>query len=249
MTPEEFHTRFPTFAPFVGKRYAARLHSDTAPRLLLIGESHYLPDAATLHHDPATWYASDQDDLLRQQSDWAHTNPNTADDWLAWIHTAGVVATACAQRFANPSHGIWKNAFEVINDAGPQHPEPRAVADDIAFLNFFLRPARTGASLRGQLSALDIRLANDVLAHRIAELRPTAIAFISQLAARRCDDRTTGDIPRVATPHPTSQWWNRSSAAYDNLRGRDLLDRFVRTIWPLARPPDSELTSTPSSPS
>lgn len=60
---------------------------------------------------------------------------------------------------------------------------------------------------------------------RIAELRPTAIAFISGLAARRCDDQTTADIPRVGTPHPTSQWWSRTSTIYDGLLGRDLLDR------------------------
>jgi hypothetical protein len=231
MTPADFHARFPSFAPFVGTRYADRLRDDTGPRLLLIGESHYLPEGAALHHDPDTWYASNERDLLRQQDDWALEHPDDADDWRAWIHTAAVVRNACEQNFANQAHWIWKNAFEVINDAGPRYPEPREVAHDIAFLNFFVRPARTGASLKGHLSPLDVRLANDVLAHRIAELRPTAIAFISRFAAAKCDDRTTEGIPRTVTPHPTSPWWNRASDDYGNLRGRDFLDRFVREIW------------------
>jgi len=90
------------------------------------------------------------------------------------------------------------------------------------------RPERL---LGGRLTPLDVRIANDVLAFQIGELRPTAVVFISRLAARMCDDSTTRDLPRVATPHPTSQWWNRTSKAYGDLRGRDVLDGFVRGVW------------------
>jgi len=187
ITPDDFHRRYPSFAPFIGERYGKRLHDDGF-RLLLVGESHYLPEAATLHLDADRWYASDVHALEREQDAWHRLHPNDEEkDWLAWIDTAGVVKSACKTNFVRPGHWIWKNAFEVVNEAGPRYDDPSAVAQDIAFLNFFVRPARTGESLKGHLTPLDRELANTIFARRIAELRPTHVAFLSRFAACTAD--------------------------------------------------------------
>jgi len=63
--------------------------------------------------------------------------------------------------------------------------------------------------------------------------------FLSKLARRRFRPSTPLTIPVIATPHPTSHWWNRESKTYDNKRGRDILAEFVAGLaWPswVARP-------------
>ena len=44
--------RFPCMHPWIGSRYQDKRHK----RLLVIGESHYLPPDSTIHHDPDRWY-------------------------------------------------------------------------------------------------------------------------------------------------------------------------------------------------
>ena len=51
--------RYPCMQPWIGNRYRDKRHK----RLLVVGESHYLPPDSTIHHDPARWYRSSQSDL------------------------------------------------------------------------------------------------------------------------------------------------------------------------------------------
>lgn len=230
MTPEEFYARYPGMRPYRGTRYG----EPGRPRLLLVGESHYLPELASAHHDAAAWYRSDAAALREEE----RVKTGSDDEWSGWIDTAGVVTHACTSNFANPAHWIWKNAFRVINQAGPRYREARTVGEDVAFFNFFLRPALRGDSLRGHLTDEDLELANRVFEHRLDELQPTAIVFLSRLAANRCASRGRLNVPCLATPHPTSHWWNRASAKYGGRCGRELLSEFVATHlrWEAAAP-------------
>lgn len=211
----DFFTRYPMMTPHVGPRF----RTPGAPSLLLVGESHYLPEDSTQHLSPATWYGGTHETL-------------TAEERL-WIDTPTVLANACAENFANKGHWIWKNAFEVINDHGPKHAAAREVANDIAFLNFFLRPARTSKSLAWHLTDEDVAKANEAFAIHVAHLAPSAIVLVSRLAKRCFQPVTRPTMPITATPHPSSHWWNRSSKRYGGKRGRDILAEFVAGLgWP-----------------
>lgn len=206
----DFFTRYPMMIPHVGRHY----HLRTRPSLLLVGESHYLPDGATQHLTPARWYGGNHTTLT---PDEAH-----------WLDTSGVLVNACAENFRNKAHWIWKNAFEVINNAGPQHPEAREVADDVAFVNFFLRPApKKGGSLKGHLTEEDVELANTVFAMRLEQLAPSAVVFVSRLAHQCFQPAVPLTVPVISTPHPTCRWWNSKSRRYGGKRGRDVLTDFV----------------------
>lgn len=220
MTPEEFYARYPSMKPYEGQHYEA----GGRPRLLLVGESHYLPEQATQHLDAATWYQGSQETLAAEELRCT----GAQGEWRRWIDTAGAVSRACATNFANKAHWIWKNAFEVINEAGPGYPMARDVADDVAIFNFFLRPAREHDSLRGHLTEQDIDLANVLFEHRIADLQPRAIAFVSRLAAKKCQLLERLEMPIVVTCHPSSAWWNRRSDKYEGRCGREILAAFVR---------------------
>ena len=214
----DFFTRYPMMTPHVGSNY----HLRTKPSLLLVGESHYLPDGATQHLTPARWYGGNHETLTPAE---AH-----------WINTASVLASACAENFRNKAHWIWKNAFEVINDAGPGYPEAREIANDVAFVNFFLRPApERGGSVAWHLTDEDVELANTAFSMRLEQLAPTAIVFVSSLGYRRFQPAVPLTVPVISTPHPTSQWWNRKAKCYGGKRGRDVLSDFVATLnWPRA---------------
>ncbi len=204
--------------PHVGERWTLR----TGPSLLLVGESHYLPEGSTQQLKPVTWYGGDSTTL--------------SPEARRWIDTPQILENACAKHFAVKAHWIWKNAFEVINAAGPRYSDFREVAKDVAFLNFFLRPAPVkGGSLGGFLKPEDIERANAAFAMHLERLAPTAIVFMSRLARRRFQPAASFDIPIASTPHPTCHWWNRASKRYGGKRGRDVLTEFVAGLgWPRA---------------
>lgn len=212
----DFFKRYPMMTPYEGTNF----HDRNKPSLLLVGESHYLLDGSKQHLTPASWYGRTHETLDSEET--------------LWINTPVIVASACESNFRNRAHWIWKNAFEVINDAGSKYDEAREIGNDVAFLNFFLRPApTTGGSLAWHVTDEDLQLANEAFAIHSERLAPTAIVFISRLARRCFQPLVPPTIPVIATPHPTSQWWNRESKRYGNRRGRDILAEFVTSLaWP-----------------
>jgi hypothetical protein len=204
-----FYEQYPMMKPFVGERF----RDGRQPAILLVGESHYLPQSSTLHLDATTWYAGSAEHLSEVER--------------GWISTAPIVRAACAERFKNKAFSIWRNSFRVINEHGPRHDDFVEVAEDLSFYNFFLRPARTGVSI--QMTPVDVDIANDAFAHWCHALQPTAIVFLSALAHRALR-RTTVVQPISVVPHPASQWWYRSSKAYGGKSGRATLAECVASL-------------------
>jgi hypothetical protein len=218
LTEMNFYRQYPMMRPYVGKHF----HSPNIPSLLLIGESHYLLKTSTQHLSAETWYASSSDSL--------------SEDEREWIHTGDVMKLALANNFALPSHRcILRNPLWEINEYGPRYPDCRRVADDVAFYNFFLRPALEGDSL--DVCDLDVRFANDAFRLHYEALKPTHIVFLSRHAQDYFHPSELPSVPVITTPHPCSQWWNRVAQEYGNKRGRDILAEFVRTTnWPQSSP-------------
>ncbi len=206
----EIRRRYPTMIPFVGRRFA----DSFGPRILLVGESHYLPKTSTQHLDPAAWYSGSAATLTNEE--------------VRWISTAAIVRGACAEGFKNKAHWIWKNAFQAINDAGPKYEHFVDVAEDVAFCNFFQRPARTGQSLRPTPS--DVAIANEVFDETIRSLEPGAVAFISRCAWRHFGAKRALSVPVIATSHPSSAHWNRVNRSYGNRSGKQVLQDFVQEL-------------------
>lgn len=199
--------------PYVGKNF----HDSGTPSLLLIGESHYLPDDATQHLTAEKWYASSSETLSPQER--------------GWIDTAAIMEESRAAGFSNRAHSIWRNSFTEINDHGPRYSDYKRVADDIACYNFFLRPGLKGASLA--VVSQDVEIANEAFRVHCEALKPTAIVFLSSLAHSHFHPSELFSIPVVATPHPGHEWWNRVAQKYGDRRGRDILADFIKTInWP-----------------
>ncbi len=198
--------------PYQGKNFGR----DDTPALLLVGESHYLPEGATQHLSPDSWYTGDSSSLNTEEA--------------KWINTAWVVEEAINTEFRIKSHSIFKRSFEVINDYGPRYSHFKHVSDDVAFYIFFLRPGVYKQSLG--VAAQDIDLANQIFRVHFEALKPDAVVFLSRLAYLHLSSDLYCDRV-IATPHPGCSWWNRTSAKYENRKGHQILRDFVCSLdWP-----------------
>lgn len=212
-------TKYPMMRPYVGKNF----HDAGTPSLLLIGESHYLPESSSQHATAENWYASSSDTLSADEKEW--------------IDTAALMNDSRANGFSNTAHSIWRNSLWEINQHGPRYSDYKRVADDIAFYNFFMRPGLEGDSLL--VSQRDIEVANETFRQNYETLKPTAVIFLSSLAHNHFHPSEPLSVPVIATPHPGCKWWNKVAQKYGNKRGRDILADFIKTTnWPQS--PDSK---------
>jgi hypothetical protein len=149
----------------------------------------------------------------------------------AGIDIRAILEAACAGNFSNPVYSIWGNSLREINEHGPRYPDRRQVADYVAIYNFFLRPGLKGKSLK--VAAEDVAFANQAFRLHYADLRPSAVIFLSRLAYRYFQRPKSLAVPVIVTPHPGSSWWNQKSKKYGSKRGRDILADFIKTTtWP-----------------
>jgi hypothetical protein len=210
MRQMNFYKQYPMMCPYEGGNFSRR-----RVRLLLIGESHYLPERSSQHLCAETWYAGSSETLSSEER--------------GYIDTATLISAARAEAFANRSHrAMWGNPLKEINEHGPRYEDYRRVADDIAFYNFFLRPAIKGKSLT--VSDSDVEFANRAFHIHYDRLKPTAVVFLSTLARRHLHLSKPLGVPVITTPHPGCVWWNRKATKYDGKRGRDILADYLKTM-------------------
>ena len=200
--------------PWIGSRY----RDERYERLLIIGESHYLPTESTIHHDSVRWYHSRQDDLTSEEVRWASTIGNITGRWYR-------------------AHRIYR---EIQNEIARTLKGGGMIPDDfplnhIAYCNYFLRPAPvSGGSMEGHARQQDLDVAAEVLTWFILRHRPELVIVTSRFAGghAQCVTRDNG-IPSITTPHPGSRWWNTIARSYGNVRGRSLFSNFLTAHdWP-----------------
>jgi len=194
--------------PWVGEKYRSPQHK----RLLVVGESHYLPQKSKIHLDAVNWYERKQVELTETE--------------IKWISTSGIIKNNKEKNFPKKAHGIYKNACVVINECSFKYDISSKAIDHYAYYNFFQRPADvTGDSIKVQ--KIDRDVSETVFLSILGKLDPELIIFTSSLAGKAAS-KLVGEsgIPYVVTPHPTSAWWNRFAKKY-NGRGKDLVPAFL----------------------
>ena len=218
--------RFPCMGPWIGNSYRAPRFK----RLLVVGESHYLPEKSTIHHDPNRWYRSKEENLTCEER--------------AWVCTVGCIS--CVKRGQYyAGHRIYWNLkaelTEIMQENGLVASDGFPL-DHIAYYNYFMRPApTTGDSMKGHVEPIDCKVAEGVLRWFVQKHRPELVIFVSDFAGGFAESVIREyDILYIITPHPGSPWWNRAARKYarnriyaDNSpgkgkrRGRDLFRDFL----------------------
>jgi len=160
------YKNYPQMMPWVGSQYGVN-----QKKILIIGESHYLPKGSTIQKIPEYWYNSTIKDL--------GFSPVEEESEVDYTETAEIVSCGMnnwndgGHRFYKFIHNSMREAG--INlDSGPNDNLFRYVA----FYNFFQRPAEvSGGSLKR--SDLDDKVAYEVFEENIKILDPDAIFVVS----------------------------------------------------------------------
>lgn len=202
--------------PFIGEKY------DNS-RLLLIGESHYVPDSAVPAVDREDYYDISFDDLEE-------------GDYKSWINTRSVFESRVYDRcdfkkfFSNTATEIAK----VINRTDDLSLNQRIEAmHQYAFMNYFKRPSYDkGKTIRG-LTEEDYRLAYDISCYIIEVLNPKLIIFLSMKAYDAFnyldqDSRISSKYIIKTVSHPSCPWWNRKRR--DGRCAKDDFYDYIATI-------------------
>ena len=212
----DFLKRHHECLPFIGEEY------DNC-RLLLIGESHYVPEDDVWCVDREDFYDCVFDDLTNR-------------DYKGWIDTRKVFEYRVYERqdfknfFSNPATEIAK----ITNHTDKLTKDQRIDAmHKYAFMNYFKRPSyQAGKTIKG-LTETDYEYAYDVSSYIIDVLKPKLIIFLSKKAYDAfCDSdhdnrvRSRYDIKRVS--HPSRSWWNKKRK--DGRCAREDFHDYVATI-------------------
>ena len=207
-TEYKHYLQYPCMTPRVGKNYAAPEHK----RLLILGESHYLPKKSIAHLDAEAWYANDDSSLSSTEK--------------CWVSTSKIITESAKNGFKNKAHSIYKNIAWELNEAGIKNNDFCQAIEEVAYYNFFQRPAIEGLSL--EVAELDVEVAEATLTWFIENHSPELIVFTSTLAGGFAKKTLAKyNLPYVVTPHPGCAWWNKTAKKYKGMRGRDLLSSFL----------------------
>lgn len=204
-------TLYPNLLPWVGAGYRrAEL------KILLLGESHYLPQGVTYHHDAHAWYSG--------------LEIPSAED-LKWMTTRSIIRNGLKREWKGPSKTIYRNLSTALKMVG--FAPDAAPFENLAYMNFFQRPAeKTGDSIK--VKEIDRQVSAATVAHVVSCLRPNLVVFCSSLAWRACNEERL--LPRLksngcvvgTTPHPASAWWNRQSLTRGGKSGRQVFCDLVQ---------------------
>ena len=182
MKKPEHLINFRCMEPWIGCRYGAN-----GTRLAIVGESHYLPPNVTCkNYSPSTWYSITQHDVPNTNVGevTAHTYMNTAE---------------CVRRRFLDGHPTYREISCVVN------------FDDIAFLDYVLRPAEEGKPGYASTGMFDILDQDRMVSTKVMEwfirtYKPTAIILTSYTVMRwtciRNDLHRHKEIAFCVTMHP-----------------------------------------------
>ena len=218
-----FYKTHPYMMPFVGCNYESSEHK----KLLLVGESHYMPKESVVHHDENLWYDG---------------NPDLSGEEKRWCDTRG--ARYCK------SGQFGKNIDRAIREAFPIEDENAFV--EIASYNYFLRPADDRQSFESICTERDCDEAVRVFYAILEILKPDFIIFTSRFVFNHAeydfnknfnydlwDYTEKHHMNYVFTEHPSCSWWNRvakvktgsSNDYFHGLTSRQFFVEYLRKKW------------------
>jgi hypothetical protein len=183
---------YPEMRPLVGS-YFTRMNK----RVLIIGESHYLPKESTIHgnetKDVEQWYKGVSDKLKPKEREWINTRKNSGSITSAKGHTIYRQLRSVLSELVDGDDLPMDNPFRYV-----------------AYYNYFQRPAHSKMSVKA--TKLDETIAYEHLLALIEVLGVTDLAFVSKLAYKsfwKQHGTVKTTIKNIfGSAHPSCSWWN-----------------------------------------
>ncbi len=201
---------YPELYPWVGQAF----HSP-GPRILVLGESHYLKPESDYHHDAAAWYAGIN---IQGRSD------------RAWTITREIIANGLENGWREKSKTIYRNIEAAATEAGVGASKLGSPFHSMAFMNYFQRPAQVSRKSI-VVSKLDRNHSAAVLNSVLEVLSPEIVIFSSVLAwsAARESIHRNQHVRFAFTPHPATRWWHTPMRKYKGKSGRQIFIEALQT--------------------
>lgn len=212
----EIFARFPELIPAEGDYYCSDAHT----RLLLVIESNYFKDV------------SDDESCFRNPQEWYEGSPNSK-----LIPRRYVDMVKCWKYDYRPFRRAIDIANSLLKNPHPTHDyntgKDGAVAqNEIAFYNYFLRPADADKSLEFTPGKLDLEYAAKAMDIVIEKLQPDLVIFLSSKSfhaydLHRKENNVKDGLVIEHVVHPSCIWWNRDGGVY----GKNKLKELLKKHW------------------
>ena len=220
-----FYQNHEFMLPFVGDNYESSKHK----KLLLVGESSYMPNGFTIHHNVDLWYSRDIDFKKEIEGYERYCSIHGARYWKCSSFDKNI-DSAVREAFPN----VGENAF-----------------NEMASYNYFLRPT-DGDSFKNICTERDREESIRVFYNLLEILKPDLIVLASMFALKCVE----GDFPRycncylwdytsnhkmhyIFTRHPSQPWWwNKVKEAiihgedyFQGLSSKQFFVKYLKENW------------------
>ena len=210
----EHYKRFPVMLPFIGKNYISNNHK----RLLVVAESYYFDKKATDHLDAEKWYSMTEKDIKDQ-------------NLLDWINCERLLREVRKKWNPRSGHKIYIEINNGLVLAGVKSATKKKYEEieEIAFTNFFLRPAMDGKTFftNGYKKTIDDEKGLKVFGNVISILKPDIILFVSKRIYDTYGTKLKELFPNENINyvcHPACyRWWNRKTYKFSKYKLIELL--------------------------
>ncbi|ACX73924.1 hypothetical protein Fisuc_0312 [Fibrobacter succinogenes subsp. succinogenes S85] len=193
-----FYKNHAYMLPFVGDDYDLSKHK----KLLLVGDSHYMPDGTIVHHDVSTWYMNPT--VIHNSKE--ENNCATRKTWGVWRNTTFCNRVQETMDLATGKRDAWKS---------------------VAFYNYFLRPAdeseqnmqKFWSKHGGEKDDREYAIKN--LVDVIGILKPNLIVFMSRLV-KDCVEGVFDDKGKRNSRYPGDYWRCFKQDFWDWTKGKNI---------------------------
>lgn len=215
----DIYQRYPELLPAIGKYFSKRKN-----KIIILGESHYSPDG--IQRNSKEWYASDSSKL--------------SDEEKKYINIRKIIESWADGSVKSKAFSIFNNLNKASKEIVGFMNSKDSIFDNVTFMNYFLRPAKTGKSI--QRDEQDKQRAFDNLVKVCEILEVDHLIFVSRLAYNDFNWFYNNRNPLKLNvkyhhpiPHPSCSWWNRRSSKYINsqdekVTGKNLFIDQLKTI-------------------
>ena len=216
----DFYKNHEYLIPSIGLNYISAHHK----KLLILGESHYLPLGSTIQNDIDNWY-NGKPKLSKPEKDYCCTTISRCNDTVAFTKNVGCSLENILKTKGLPvEHGFF----------------------EVASYNYFMRPAIDANTIEKALTEKDKEFALNNFIDLLDILQPNLIVFASCLAMRNAersykkkyngkivDFLKNKGIERIYTWHP-SRCWNTLVQNDENFckkTSKEFFEEWVSKKW------------------
>lgn len=190
---KEHFVKYPSMIPYIGQDFESDIHK----KLLLIGESNYLPDDSEIHLDDRKWYKSSEDDLT--------------DEEIEWINCRGLLEC----NWDSPGHFIYRELNRSLQEVLPisEIENKKRSISHCAFMNCFQRPSTTGNSIKRLCTRMDINESKKTISSVIKIIKPDIVIFVSKISRDLVGNKYKGEdyyMDFVCHPGTGGRYWHNN---------------------------------------